>query len=178
MRKPTAGARSRRAIADPGPRAALLLVLALVAGACTHKVDITAPSGGGGGGGPVVTGVVTPPAVQAVFDAHCVFCHSGGSPSGGQNLGSALYSYRNLVRVPANEDSNYVRVLPGDAANSYLWMNLTADPRIHGAAMPLGAPALDATTLAVVSSWIAGGALPETLYAPSALALPVADRLR
>src|SRR5690349_7993163 len=140
-------------------RATLVLALAVVIGACTHKIDVTAP-GGGGGGGPVVTGLVTPANVQAVFDAHCVFCHSGGSAS---------YSYANLVRVPANEDSTYVRVLPGDAANSYLYMKLTADPRIHGGGMPLGAPPLDAPTLALVSGWIAAGAPPETLYAPPVL---------
>ncbi len=157
-------------------RASFVLALGLALGACTHKIDITSPGGGGGGGGggPVVDALVTPANVQAVFDAHCTFCHGGASPSAGQNLGSAKYSYANLVRVPANEDSTYLRVLPGDAANSYVVMKLTGDPRIHGGGMPLGAPPLDAPTLAVVTGWINAGAKPDSIFAPPAVLAPLA----
>jgi hypothetical protein len=162
----------RPPLASRVARSLFVVALCLGAAACTRKLEQAAPTGpgGGGGGGPVVIGLVTPANIQAVFDAHCVFCHGGNDPSGGQNLGTAKYSYANLINIPANDDSTYVRVLPGDPVNSYLVMKLKADPRIHGASMPLGDPPLDTATLNAISLWIAQGALPETLYAPPALA--------
>ena len=149
------------------------LALCLGANACTRKIEQGSPTGPGGGGGPVITGFVTPANVQSIFDSHCVFCHSGSDPSGGQNLASAKYSYANLVNIPANDDSTYLRVLPGDPVNSYLLMKLRGDPRIRGAQMPFGDPPLDATTLNVITVWVAKGARPETLYAASAIAQDV-----
>jgi hypothetical protein len=149
------------------------LAFCLGATACTRKIEQGSPTGPGGGGGPQIVGYVTPANVQSIFDTHCIFCHSGNQPSGGQNLGTAKYSYANLVNIPANADSTYVRVLPGDPVNSYLLMKLRGDPRIHGSQMPLGDPPLDAATLNVITLWVAQGAPPETLFAPPSMAAGV-----
>ena len=51
-----------------------------------------------------------------------------------------------------------MRVKPGDAANSYLYMKITGDARIIGAQMPLTGGALSAAEIAAIRDWINGGA--------------------
>src|SRR5207302_3794555 len=78
-------------------------------------------------------------------------CHSGSRPAGNQNLekGSA---YANIVNVASSEQPKLKRVLPGDAANSYLFQKVAAGlmPRTGG---PLTAADID-----LIRQWINAGA--------------------
>ena len=96
---------------------------------------------------------------SSVFSTSCAFvgCHAGAAPAAGMDLspGAAL---DNLVGVPSSELPFFLRVKPGDAADSYLFMKLVADTRIDGAPMPFGGNPLDVTQLDAIMTWIENGA--------------------
>ena len=83
-------------------------------------------------------------------------CH--GSNAGGLHLPD---SPPNLVNVRSEEVPAFYRVLPGDPAQSYLYLKLVGDPRILGVQMPPGGPAPGASSLELVREWIEAGAPPE-----------------
>jgi hypothetical protein len=71
---------------------------------------------------------------------------------------SASNTFAYTVGVAATELSGFKRVVPGNAANSYLHMKLAGDPRIVGERMPFGGM-LTAAELEGVRAWIDAGAL-------------------
>ncbi len=92
--------------------------------------------------------------IQAqVFNAYCVSCHSGSSPSGELDL-SAGNAFTNLVNVPSVA-SGLKRVVPGNSAQSYLIL------RLNGAnnepIMPPGGK-LAPATIQTIAQWIDAGA--------------------
>lgn len=107
--------------------------------------------------------------VQArVFTPSCAFstCHLQGD--GGANLLlSDGQAWAELVGVPAEGDAasgappeGALRVVAGDAANSYLVAKLRGADGIVGDRMPDPA-GLDAERLALVEAWIDAGALDD-----------------
>ncbi|MCP3978273.1 MAG: hypothetical protein GY716_02935 [bacterium] len=98
--------------------------------------------------------------VQAqVFSPRCALsgCHIGIDAPFGLDL-SAGNALGNTVGVSASEVPLLLRVDPGNAADSYLYMKLVDDPRIEGDPMPLlGAP-LSASDLTLIETWIDQGA--------------------
>jgi mono/diheme cytochrome c family protein len=96
--------------------------------------------------------------VQPIFNTHCVSCHAGGSPPAGLDL-TADESYGDLVNVNSTEVPAQKRVLPGDAANSYLHEKITDDTPAVGSRMPPGS-ALSAADIATITNWINSGAAP------------------
>ena len=122
-----------------------------------------AASCGGGsdavvGQGPATTTIVEVQA--AVFTPRCALsgCHVGTSAPFGLVLSSAGASASSLVGVPAGEKPTLDRVAPSDAANSYLYWKLSGNPNIGGEQMPLTGGPLSDSDLALVASWINGGA--------------------
>ncbi len=107
-------------------------------------------------------------AVQAVFDARCITCHSAtalGLPGYAALPLTSDVSYKNLVNQPAHEACGNLLVAPGKPNESYLWQKLTATTPCEGGHMPakfevLPAPPLTTEQLAAIQDWIAGGALP------------------
>lgn len=119
--------------------------------------------GGDSGGG----GVVEPAErvrlldVQAaVFSPHCALsgCHIGPAAPRGLDL-SAGQAEGNLVGVASDEVPEFLRVEPSNAADSYLYMKITADPRIFGDPMPLTGGPLSAADKDLIERWIEEGAL-------------------
>jgi hypothetical protein len=126
-------------------------------------VLLTASCGGDG----VLTDVVGPPPdpgptlaiVQStVFTAHCAFpaCHAAPAPEQGMNLSVGL-AYSSTVGIDSVELSGFKRVVPGNAADSYLYMKIAGDPRIAGDRMPFGGT-LTAAEIDTVRAWIDAGA--------------------
>ncbi len=105
--------------------------------------------------------------IQAtIFDAKCVTCHGGASPSGGLDLSAAkggpsgrLVNASSLAcRAAGAGDASAAPfrslVAPGDPEGSYL-LHKIADPSPScGDRMPVGAP-LSAAEVACVRTWIA-----------------------
>ena len=90
----------------------------------------------------------------------CVTCHTstGRAPSGGLNLNHDA-AYDQLAGVAARAKPGAVRVIPGDADNSYLVQKLLGMPGIVGRRMPFnGPPFLTDGQITIVQRWIAIGA--------------------
>jgi hypothetical protein len=88
----------------------------------------------------------------------CTNCHNAvGSRFNGLDLSPAV-SYGNLVNVASTGKAGAVRVIPGDAENSYLIHKLEGRSTIAGVRMPLGGPFLESGQIQVIERWIEIGA--------------------
>lgn len=100
-------------------------------------------------------------AADASGRAACTNCHTdvgGRNPSGGLNLRHDV-AYASLVNVASRGKPGAVRVIPGDAANSYIVHKLEGSPDIVGERMPrTGGPYLTEGQLTILKRWIATGA--------------------
>lgn len=115
--------------------------------------------------------------VAPMLAAHCgsAACHGGDRPAMGLDLSSPEGIVRTSSGVPSTEWpspsgavergefgwAGFVRVSPGEPAESYLVYKLLGDGPVRGAAMPRGAAALTSEQIRVVSAWIAAGARDE-----------------
>jgi hypothetical protein len=101
-----------------------------------------------------------PPEVQSIITSQCAPCHTTGS-SGGLKLDPADVAYTSLVNynVGAAACASQVRVIPGNAAESYLIAKLRNTPGICGTAMPRNRPALPEEQIQTIEAWI--NALPH-----------------
>jgi hypothetical protein len=133
----------------------LVTVTALLLAAVSCGGDGVVSQPPGPPGAPTLTSLQS-----SIFTPKCAVpgCHAPPSPQQGMDL-SAGHFYANTVNVGVVELAGFKRVLPSDAANSYLFMKVTADPRITGEQMPFGGPYLSATETAAIQAWIDAGAL-------------------
>jgi hypothetical protein len=92
-----------------------------------------------------------------VFTPICSVCHAGGAAPRGLRL-DASNAYAMLVNVPSSEVPGLMRVLPRDAANSYMVQKIEGHAAV-GARMPFGGPYLDAQTITLIRQWIDAGAV-------------------
>jgi len=135
---------------------ASIVLLALALGVailgCTEKLVEPPPP-------PVVLGV--PDSIQQIFTANCALpqCHAGPTPQQGQDLSDAVTSFNLIVGVASHEKPAFMRIAPGDSANSYMVMKLRADPRIVPTQpMPLGSYPLDPALVIKIAAWAQQGA--------------------
>lgn len=126
----------------------LSVVLALLGGCGEGGADDSGPGD--------ATGSLAP--VQALFDTHCVACHSGAEPTGGLDL-EAGRSWAQLVDVDSL-GSTLPRVAPGDLDGSYLWLKVHGrQGEVEGTGTPMPPNyLLTAAELAPVEAWILAGA--------------------
>jgi hypothetical protein len=93
--------------------------------------------------------------------AACTNCHTdvgGRTPSGGLNLRHEV-AYAALVGVASRGKTGAVRVIPGDADNSYIVQKLEGRSGIVGERMPrTGGPYLTEGQMTILKRWIATGA--------------------
>ena len=111
-----------------------------------------------------------PDSIQQVFTENCAFdgCHAGPTPQQGMNLSDPRTSWLLIRGVPSNERSQFMRIAPGDSADSYIVMKLRNDPRKGGQPMPLGGYPLDPALTMRIAAWAAQGAPGQEI--PPALA--------
>jgi hypothetical protein len=98
---------------------------------------------------------IVPPEVQGIITAKCSPCHTTGS-SGGLKLAPADVAYTSLVShaVGSAACASKLRVVPGDAENSYLMAKLRSAPGICGLPMPRNLPPLPEGELQTIENWI------------------------
>lgn len=99
-----------------------------------------------------------------IFTPSCATasCHAGASPSVGLDL-SAGRAHANLVGRRSSTFTAWTRVIPGDAAQSYLVVSLgrAPGPAPRDGFMPIGgAEPLCVEKLELIERWIAAGAQP------------------
>src|SRR4029453_10647840 len=90
----------------------------------------------------------------------CVNCHTnvGRAPAGGLNLVHGV-AYDQIVNVVSPRKPGAIRVIPGDAENSYLVQKLEGRAGIVGVRMPQsGPPFLTDGQILILRSWIELGA--------------------
>ena len=110
-------------------------------------------------GGPPPSNAPTLTSLQSsIFSPKCAVpgCHTAPAPEQGMDLTEG-HTYAFTIGVDSNELSGFKRVVPGDAADSYLYMKLAGDPRIVGERMPFGGM-LTAAEIECVKQWIDAGA--------------------
>lgn len=98
-----------------------------------------------------------------VFNPRCVSCHSGIAPPADLNLEEGR-SYSNLVntRQFPSDPASPIRVIPGDADNSYLIRKLEGSLNEgEGVRMPLSQATLSSVQINKLRQWINKGALPS-----------------
>jgi len=137
----------------------MAFVLAVLAAGCDEALSDIA--------GPTPNLEATFSSIQStIFEASdssgrpaCTDCHNTrfAQFNGGLDLSHDL-AYANLVGVASRGKAGAVRVIPGDAANSYLIHKLDGRSGIVGLRMPTSGPYLTAGQLAVIQRWIELGA--------------------
>jgi hypothetical protein len=126
-------------------------------------------SGGGSGSGGVTADFQS--IQDNVFTPICSKCHSGAGAPEGLQL-DAAHSYNLLVGVPSVEESNLLRVKPGDPDDSYMILKIEGAPGIDGGQMPLGETPLPQATIDAMRQWVTDGAMKsQTASLATAIAL-------
>jgi hypothetical protein len=99
--------------------------------------------------------------IQPIFTKRCSIggCHSLNSARAELVL-VAGHAYDSLVSKPSFLDPGRVRVVPGDAPNSWLVVMIEDDDgaRLGFARMPLGGQPLTRNQIATIVNWIENGA--------------------
>jgi hypothetical protein len=141
-------------------RAAMAMTVLMVAYAASACVDFEAPD-------PIVLPdtLVAQPSfardIQPILTARCATasCHTFVTMQGDLALDSA-HSYAQLVNVEAKLRSGKVRVLPGNAADSWLYNMISEDSteRTGEPRMPLGRTPLTDNQIGTIVNWINQGA--------------------
>lgn len=138
----------------------LVLAAGLLAGACDEKLSTLA--------GPTPNLEPAFSSIQSqIFESTdssgrraCVSCHTdvGRTPPAGLNL-THDSAYGQLVNVASSRKAGAVRVIPGDADNSYLVHKVEGTPDITGLRMPYsGPPYLTDGQILILKRWISVGA--------------------
>ncbi|MBI2896172.1 MAG: IPT/TIG domain-containing protein [Deltaproteobacteria bacterium] len=94
-----------------------------------------------------------------VFTEHCAKqeCHDSQTARSGLVLEPGL-AYANLVNVASRERPAILRVVPGSAEDSYLFMKIARDLPPDGDRMPQSLPPLPDRLIELVRAWIDAGA--------------------
>ena len=107
-------------------------------------------------------------AVQAIFNEHCISCHSdayeGGHPVAGLDLAEGSMP-RNAIAARSGQLSDGTLLInPGRPNESYLVEKIEDEPR-RGSRMPHRMPPLSAEEIETIRSWVLGGALVPSDFA-------------
>lgn len=141
------GWRRRR---DRATYALVALAAAMLAASCFSD---PASDALGGGIEPTLSSIQ-----ENIFSPTCALsgCHA---PPAQYDLDlTSGHARASLVGVPSQEQPSRFRVIAGNAAESYMYMKVTGDPRISEERMPFGGPPLGAEELEAIRTWIDGGA--------------------
>ncbi len=130
-------------------------LIPLLLTACSDGGDDNNITGNGGGGDTLPDTISFASNVKPILTASCAVagCHGIGSVSGGLTLGNAAYS---AVRTASGDNGAVISA--GQSGSSNLYLKVTANPPF-GRRMPDGQPALSATQIQTIMTWIDQGAL-------------------
>jgi hypothetical protein len=142
----------------------------LLAGAVAVALTISGCKGGGGrsagqtvggstksGDPPKTTAAMFGGDVQPIFTKKCAHpsCH-GVAESAGLRLSKGM-AYKDIVNVPAIEDSSMMIIKPGEPDSSYLVLKIEGKAPV-GARMPLTGGYLSSSEIQTIVSWVKAGA--------------------
>jgi hypothetical protein len=113
---------------------------------------------------PVTFTVSYQSAIQGIFNANCVACHTNTAdspPPADLSLDPGL-SWSQIVNHSSSQDVSLTRVVPNRPDISLLYHKVNCALPDIGARMPYGGPYLSVEDQALIHDWIAGGAPPDT----------------
>ncbi len=99
--------------------------------------------------------------IQPIFNELCIGCHATGGLADQSGITLKLVpgqSFDLLVNQKSVQAPNLTLVIPGDSANSLLFLKTSRNTPPAGATMPLIGRRLTSTELALVRDWIDQGA--------------------
>ena len=128
--------------------------------AATLALGLAGCGGDSDGLGPPPQGVTLLDVQTQVLTPRCALsgCHVGSGAPFGLDMSSVSASAANLIDVASTELPALMRVHPGDAASSYLYLKVTGDPSILGDPMPASGGPLSDGDIDLIARWIDGGA--------------------
>jgi mono/diheme cytochrome c family protein len=110
-------------------------------------------------GGACVAGESSESIRAAIFVPFCGDCHSGSMPEAGLNLVTPGFDAR-LIAATSSTCAPARLLVPGDPAGSLLIRKVRRTQGTCGDSMPQGGPALSATDLGRLESWVRSLAMP------------------
>jgi hypothetical protein len=117
-------------------------------------------NGNGNGGNEPATPISDPSFstdIQPIFNNNCALggCHNSTAQAG--LILSQGVAYTNIVNVVSTQVPTLMRVLPSDAANSYLVKKIEGTQSV-GVRMPEGRSALNSVSIQNIKNWVNRGA--------------------
>lgn len=97
--------------------------------------------------------------IQPIFNASCTACHRSGGLAENRVHLTANESYEGLVNQASSQRSDWTLVVPGNSAESLLFLKVSSDSPPVGSTMPLLGTPLSSTDLGLIRDWIDQGAL-------------------
>lgn len=99
--------------------------------------------------------------ILPILTASCEECHNPtGTAASTKLLMTKDVAYANLVNVASTEKKTYMRILPGKADSSYLYLKISQSEPPMGGQMPLYRSPLSKDKIELIKNWINSGALP------------------
>jgi len=102
-------------------------------------------------------------AVQAIFNARCLPCHSHdneeGHPVANLDLAEGTMPRNTIAARSGQLSDGTLLINPGRPDESYLVEKIAVDAPTRGSRMPRGMPPLSAEEIETIRSWVLGGAL-------------------
>ena len=100
--------------------------------------------------------------IQPIFNQKCADCHRAGGSAERQGISMLLTAGDtpiSLLNQASAQNSNWTLVVPGDAANSLLYVKVLNSFPPVGGRMPPSVSSLSSTELGLIRDWINQGAL-------------------
>lgn len=108
-------------------------------------------------------------AVQAIFNARCLPCHSHdneeGHPVAVLDLAEGTMPWNTIAALSGQLSDGTLLINPGRPDESYIVEKISVDEPRHGRRMPRGMPPLSAEEIETIRSWVLGGALVPSGFA-------------
>ncbi len=121
-------------------------------------------SGGGNGTPGIPDTVISDPSfsgdIQPIFTSSCALSGCHNSTAQEELILLQGQAYANIVNIDSTQDTQRPvrkRVLPGDAANSYLVIKIEGN-QTFGSRMPLGRGPLSSVQIQNIKNWVDRGA--------------------
>ena len=100
--------------------------------------------------------------IQPIFSAQCSGYHTNGGLADLQGIALKLVagqSFAGLVNQTSSQRLDLTLVIPGDSANSLLFLKVSSSSPPVGSRMPLIGSVLSATNQGLIRDWIDQGAM-------------------
>jgi len=100
--------------------------------------------------------------ILPIFASNCASCHQSGGFANQQGITmflTAADAYNTTVNKLSEQDPSLTRIIPGNSAQSLLYLKISSTTPPVGSRMPLFALPLSNSDITLIKDWIDQGAL-------------------